>query len=574
MVGKAEEQHPLATCGRSFAATVTPAAAASAYGALSLVAAAPAAAAAAAELGASTCSGRLNDVLGEDVELEAGQRRLLVEGNGTSASAGTCAANNGAATANNEGIRGVCLGADEMLMAENPEEYMRQGLTRASSSGELSSGFATTFRGRSPKFIRFGVLLLITLLPFGAHFVKSCFSSLETYFLEDPKLHFNETKYGSLVSAISMPNLFMPFFGGLFLDSKGHKKGIILFLTLELLGHVLFTLAMEWDHFWLAITGEVLHGFGSGSVVVAMRTVVSQFFLQNELTFAHGVTIAGACVSKTLAKASVAPIAETKWGYMGALWYAGLWQLMSLVAGLIYVRLSSSARRRVGMGCGVGHKDRRVKSLLVALRRSTLSFWLVAVLHTLLIMAYHLFANYSGHFLVENYHVSPVLAGYISALMPLVVAINAPIAGLVLDRWGRQLYVLVVANIVTIVAYVMLLQNWAGGVVCILMLALCESFVPTILLSALPLTVHPSVYGAAFGMAEVLSAVATIVANVWFGYSRDQTASYEQDLSSLVVLCFVCLALTLFLLFWDAWEGQSLLNRSRRVMPADVKALG
>lgn len=72
----------------------------------------------------------------------------------------------------------------------------------------------------------------------------------------------------------------------------------------------------------------------------------------------------------------------------------------------------------------------------------------------------------------------------------------------------------------------------------------------------------------------MLSAVATIVANVWFGYSRDQTASYEQDLSSLVVLCFVCLALTLFLLFWDAWEGQSLLNRSRRVMPADVKALG
>lgn len=66
-----------------------------------------------------------------------------------------------------------------------------------------------------------------------------------------------------------------------------------------------------------------------------------------------------------------------------------------------HFRLSSSARRRVGMGCGVGHKDRRVKSLLVALRRSTLSFWLVAVLHTLLIMAYHLFANYSGHFLVE-----------------------------------------------------------------------------------------------------------------------------------------------------------------------------
>lgn len=60
--------------------------------------------------------------------------------------------------------------------------------------------------------------------------------------------------------------------------------------------------------------------------------------------------------------------------------------------------------------------------------------------------------------LLQNYHVSPVLAGYISALSPLVVVVFAPIAGLILDRWGRQLYVLLMANVVTIVAYVLLLQ--------------------------------------------------------------------------------------------------------------------
>lgn len=42
--------------------------------------------------------------------------------------------------------------------------------------------------------------------------------------------------------------------------------------------------------------------------------------------------------------------------------------------------------------------------------------------------------------------------------MPLVVVLCAPVAGLLLDRWGRQLYVLLIANIVTIVAYVLLLQ--------------------------------------------------------------------------------------------------------------------
>lgn len=53
---------------------------------------------------------------------------------------------------------------------------------------------------------------------------------------KDPNLNFNETKYGSLMSAISFPNLFMPFFGGLFLDSNGHKQGILLFLGIQLVG--------------------------------------------------------------------------------------------------------------------------------------------------------------------------------------------------------------------------------------------------------------------------------------------------------------------------------------------------
>ncbi|CAN0106766.1 unnamed protein product [Ectocarpus fasciculatus] len=158
--------------------------------------------------------------------------------------------------------------------------------------------------------------------------------------------------------------------------------------------------------------------------------------------------------------------------------------------------------------------------------------------------------------------------------MPLVVVLCAPIAGLILDRWGRQLYVLLVANIITIIAYVLLLEERAGAVVCILMLAFCESFVPTILLSALPLTVHPSIYGAAFGMAEVLSAIGNILSNVFFGYSRDRTSSYKQDIFALVVVCVVCLGLTLLLLFWDAKYGKSLLNRGKRMTQADIKLLG
>lgn len=69
-----------------------------------------------------------------------------------------------------------------------------------------------------------------------------------------------------------------------------------------------------------------------------------------------------------------------------------------------------------------------------------------------------------------------------------------------------------------------------------------------------------------------MSSMATIVSNVFYGYSRDKTASYKQDLSLLVVLCFVCLSITLFLTFWDSRYGRCMLNRPAHLR--DFKALG
>lgn len=72
----------------------------------------------------------------------------------------------------------------------------------------------------------------------------------------------------------------------------------------------------------------------------------------------------------------------------------------------------------------------------------------------------------------------------------------------------------------------------------------------------------------------MVSAIGNILSNVFFGYSKDRTSSYKDDMVALVVVCVVCLALTLLLLFWDAKYGKSLLNRGKRTTPADMKLLG
>ena len=67
-------------------------------------------------------------------------------------------------------------------------------------------------------------------------------------------------------------------------------------------------------------------------------------------------------------------------------------------------------------------------------------------------------ANFSGHYLVETNGMTAVQAGLASSLMPLMVVFCAPLAGLVLDKCGGQLYVLVACTIGTLAAYMLLVS--------------------------------------------------------------------------------------------------------------------
>ena len=50
--------------------------------------------------------------------------------------------------------------------------------------------------------LRFLLLLNLCMLPFGGHFFRSSFSSLQVLFLKDPALDWTSTDYGFMVSKI------------------------------------------------------------------------------------------------------------------------------------------------------------------------------------------------------------------------------------------------------------------------------------------------------------------------------------------------------------------------------------
>lgn len=464
-------------------------------------------------------------------------------------------------------------------------------------------------------------------------------SSLEQFMLDDSSYPLTSTMYGALISAVSIPNMFLPFIGGRFLDKHGPDK-VRLFLLWTCIGQVIFALGMQFKKIWMAIVGRILFGIGEGSVVVGTRVLIASWFRGEELTFAMGVGVAITNLSKMLSKATVAPIAIYFEGYVQALWYGFGVCLVSVFVDMIVYGYTKQVRYMIKcfaqkdlpldsqslwvqnlvrqerqkyqqwtgdtlpstftekdggykeqnmrgeqepdlpygtetrlraytrgsahrFGCrGRGYRHGRSQRVPYIInpelkfgRFPSLPsvFWTLVILHVLFINVFHLFQNVSSSFLYQRYHYSIVKSGFISSLSHSMVMF-APLIGYLIDQDGQRIAWIFLACALAILSYGLLLFTDISPIVSMVIMSICLSFTPTILMAAIPITVSTCRLGVAFGIVEITDAIGAALGNLVIGYVRDVTGSYHADMIVLFVLAWLTLLLT-FVLYCQGQFG-------------------
>ncbi|GLD93033.1 hypothetical protein PINS_up001625 [Pythium insidiosum] len=442
---------------------------------------------------------------------------------------------------------------------------------------------------------RFFLLVLMSCIPFGGHFVKNGMSSLEPLMLEDPDFPLTNTMYGALVSAVSVPNMFIPLFGGRLLDKSGHRS-IRFFLIWICIGQAIFAIGMDLRQFWLALFGRVFFGVGEGSVVVGARVLIAYWFRNKELTFAMGVGVAITNISKMMAKATVAPVAIYFGGYVQALWYGVLICAISVVIGIIVCRFTTRLQQLVeervnndepldqGLHWLNDYADSKRRHRQLLLRQPHLAneqitcesvqdfssmFWTLAVLHVVFITVFHLFQNVSSSFLKERYGYSVIKSGVISSMSHLMV-VFAPFIGYFIDQFGGRMYWIIGSAVLSIIAYSLMIFTEVNPIVSMLIISVCLSFTPTILMASIPNTVSRRNFGAAFGIVEVTDAVGATFGNLMIGFLRDKTGSYDLDMYILLGMAVMTLVLSVVLVFEDSQSGWILSLPSKRARAISV----
>lgn len=87
-----------------------------------------------------------------------------------------------------------------------------------------------------------------------------------------------------LYSLYAFPNVVVPLFGGMLIDTKGPRIALLLTAGLCVLGHFIFSIGGLKSMWFLMLAGRVVFGLGGEVLHAAQNTVISRWFKASELS--------------------------------------------------------------------------------------------------------------------------------------------------------------------------------------------------------------------------------------------------------------------------------------------------
>ena len=144
-----------------------------------------------------------------------------------------------------------------------------------------SATMKTKLKYRSQLLSRWLALLLICVFMSFVYFAydnpAALHDQLRDHFRHVPLTEF-EYQFNLLYSTYSLPNIVLPFFGGVFVDKYGAENCCLAFLSIITVGQILVLVGVSCQSFSTMLAGRALFGIGGESVMVASSMLLQAWF--------------------------------------------------------------------------------------------------------------------------------------------------------------------------------------------------------------------------------------------------------------------------------------------------------
>jgi MFS family permease len=413
-----------------------------------------------------------------------------------------------------------------------------------------------------PALFRWIILFFISVAMFGNYYIYDSISPLADVLKS--QLKFTDSDIGLLQGIYSFPNIIMVLIGGFIIDRIGPKKSALIFSFFVFTGALVTMLK---GNIFVMATGRLIFGLGAESMVVAITTVIAQWFKGNQLSFAFGLNLTVARLGTYLALISPG-------------WGKGLYQhwqnplKISVVAGFVcivmlvvyyildtysqnkYVLVKEDSQDKVILSEIFSFKIKRFLSgtfllIIVAIlfnfvfkvNQSSIlqiftyifiivfsllnyksfikSYWYIVLLCITFYSAIFPFQTFANKFFQETHHLSRENAGFLSGILTLAAMFCTPFFGLLSDYLGKRSLLMMLGSLLIIPVYLLMGYTNINLIIPMCIMGISFSLVPAIMWPSVSLVSQPSKLGTAYGLMTMIQNTGLFGFNLIIGWAND-----------------------------------------------------
>ncbi|KAL1491655.1 hypothetical protein ABEB36_012219 [Hypothenemus hampei] len=371
---------------------------------------------------------------------------------------------------------------------------------------------------------RFIALVFMCFLGFGAYFCYDNPSALHDHFIQD--LNLTETQYTALYSIYSWPNVIMCFIGGFLIDRLfGIRLGSNIFMSLTLIGQLVFTFAVYLNAYWLMMVGRFVFGIGSESLAVAQNNYAVLWFKGKELNMVFGLQMSFSRIGSTVNFWVMEPI--YKWVSNEADGSAILgFSLLIATATCVFSMFSSTMLglmdKRAERITGRSENQSTEVVKLTDIKNFKPTFWLLCCICVTYYNAIFPFIGVAQGFFIKRFHLSDQEANNASSLIYLVSGIASPLTGILIDKCGLNILWILISTSFTIIAHLLLGFTSFNPYIGVVILGLSYSVLASGLWPMVSLVVPEYQLGTAYGMCQSVQNLGIAVSTLITGQIVDR----------------------------------------------------
>ena len=388
------------------------------------------------------------------------------------------------------------------------------------------------------------VLVLAALLPIGGHYAKHLVGPLKPFFMKDGSFGLSNARFGALLSASDWALCFAPILSGLAVDFIGAYVAAILFCGLSLFGHVLFCVGVAEHSFLNTMLGRSIYGIGESAVSISQGGIICHTFGREDLTMSLGIAESVRAFANWLGKVLPVTLADMIGNYQSSLWFGALLLLVSQVMSLAIFIIATGT-----------HENAMEKSMAELLTRGLkprsiwefpLIFWLLVGIHVIMNNVNNIFNGIATDYILRRDAVSVQTAAFLGSLDSIGPIFLCSWISWRVNRKGKRMYWILFACMCSVIGFVFLLFCPSVPiVVCMILLSCNTIIVPTLLRSAIPMLLHPDMYGLGFGLYAGLTGLGGNI-NILVGWLKDVSGTYRSSI-------FVLLAMSILGVMFCVW---------------------